>query len=934
LPCSHSSSQIAPVAQVSDIVFLFTDIEGSTERWDRHAEAMTHALRLHDTIVRGAIEEHGGCVFKTIGDAFCAAFAHGQGALAAAIAIQRRLGAADFAAVDGVRVRVALHAGSADERDSDYFGPAVNRVARILSIGHGEQILLSQAAAELVLPHFSDAIELRDLGRHTLKGVSEREQILQLVVPGLRHEFPALTSIDAHPGNLPRQLTAFVGRESERAEIAALVTQERLVSLAGPGGIGKTRLALQVAQDVLEGFEHGVWLIELASISGSGLVGAGAAAALGLKPATQQSAAETLLAYLKAKDILLVFDNCEHVVADAANLVDEILRECPRARVMATTRERLGIAGERVYRTPSLSAPAVESSTTLTANDAMHYGAIALFVELATAARGGFALDDETAPVVAEICRRLDGIALAIELAAARVKVLTIKQLADRLGDRLHVLTGGRRTALPRQQTLRAMIGWSYELLSELERTLFRRLAIFSGGFTLDLMTSACCDATISEFEGLDLLTSLVDKSLVQVKADGEDTRYSLLESMREYAREKLEHMGEYEATARAHAVAYAGFAERLEAERDTTRDADWIARAKPELDNVRSALQWATNGGDAVVGQRLAGALVSTWSRFAPAEGRHWIQTALQSVSSATPVRILAQLELGQARLSMLLQLYEDALAAATRAIDILAPLDDPLELAKAELLAGTALELLSRLQQGEPLIHSALARFRSIGARRYVGAALQYLAVVYMNRDDIEAARPLLGEALAIFRDTGAERQAAHIAFSLAEIEFQSGELQPALELVSDALATNRALDDRSSILFNLCNLCAYLIALGRLEEAQSRAREALAMAMQEQIETAILLALQHLATLAALRVAGESDRPARKGAARLLGYVDARVEALGGGYGYTERRERAVAIDALTRFLGAEELAAHLREGRTWSSEEATREAAVLR
>jgi predicted ATPase/class 3 adenylate cyclase len=917
---------------LNQIVFLFTDIEGSTERWDRHAGAMTQALRLHDAIVRGAIEEHGGRVFKTIGDAFCATFMRAEGALGAAFAIQRRLGAADFDAVEGLHVRVALHAGSADERDGDYFGPTVNRVARILSIGHGEQVLLSHAAAELMRPHFSDGIDLRDLGRHALKGVSEREQVFQVVAPGLRSEFPALTSIGAHATNLPRQLTAFVGRESERSEIGALLAHERLVTLAGPGGIGKTRLALQVAQDVRERFEHGVWLIELASISGAGLVGSTAAAALGLKVAPQQPAAETLLAHLRAKAILLVFDNCEHLVVETANLVDAILRECPRAQVLATTREPLGIAGERVYRTPSLPAPPVDSAAALTANDAMRYGAVALFVERAAAAHGGFSLDDETTPIVADMCRRLDGIALAIELAAARLKVISVRQLAEKLDDRFRVLTGGSRTALPRQQTLRAMIDWSYELLSEPERVLFRRLAIFSGGFVLDLLTPACCDETISEFDALDLLTSLVDKSLVQVHTDDDDTRYSLLESMREYAREKLEGVDELGTTARAHVAACTDFAERLEAQRDTTRDAVWIARAKPELDNFRSALQWATNEGDALAAQRLAGALVSTWSRFAPAEGRRWTQTALQSVTARTPARILARLELAQARLSMLLQLYEEGLAAATRAIDILATLDDQLELGKAELLAGTALELLSRLEQGEPLIHGALARFRSIGARRYVGAALQYLAVVYMNRDDIQAARPLLAEALAIFRDTGAERQAAHIAFSLAEIEFQTGDVQRSLDLVSDALATNRALDDRSSIVFNLCNQCAYLIALRRLEEAHARAHEALAMAADEQIETAIVLALQHLATLAALR-AGKSDRTESQCAARLLGYVDARVEALGGGYGYTERHERAVAIEALVRSLGAEELAAYLQQGATWSPQDAVRQAAAL-
>ena len=494
-----------------------------------HRDAMSAGVQRHDAIGRAAIAAHGGYVFKTLGDAFCVAFSRPEAAVAAALDFQRTLMAEDFAAVGGLRVRAALHTGAADERGGDYFGPAVNRVARLLSIGHGGQTLLSGVMHDLVLGALPQQASLRDLGEHRLKDLSRPEYVYQLVAPELASEFPALRSLESLPNNLPLQMTSFVGREREIAKITDLLGAHRLVTLVGSGGIGKTRTSLQVAADLLDGSGNGVWFVELAPLASGEYIPAAVAQALGLSLPPEGDSVANLVKVIKSWQALLIFDNCEHLIEGAARFISAVIRGCPKISVLASSRQALGVAGEMTFRLPSLAVDDGIVGVVTSAREAAISPAIALFAERATATNDSFSLTDENASTVAEICRRLDGIPLAIELAAARVKMLSPRQLHDRLDERFRVLTGGSRDVLPRQQTLRALIDWSHDLLDERERALFRRLGIFVSGFTIEGAAAVGGDETIDEFEVFDVLASLVEKSLVLAEPDGDALRYRLL---------------------------------------------------------------------------------------------------------------------------------------------------------------------------------------------------------------------------------------------------------------------------------------------------------------------------------------------------------------------------------------------------------------------
>ena len=475
------------------VTFLFTDIEGSTTRWDRHEQAMGSALARHDTLLRESIAARNGHVFKTVGDAFCAVFPTAPDALAAALSAQQKLAAEPWHQdLDGVRVRMALHTGAAEQREGDYFGTTLNRVARLLATGHGGQALLSQATYELVRDHLPRGADLRDLELHRLKDLQRPEHVYQLLHPDLPADFPKLRSLDPLRNNLPIQATSFVGRDKEIKAVKALLARTRLLTLTGSGGAGKTRLSLQVAADLTEGVDDGVWLAEFASLSDPGLVAQTLAQALGVREEPGRPITQTLVDFLRPRSLLLVLDNCEHVLDAAAELCEAILRTCLSVKILASSREGLNIAGETTYRIPSLSVPDLKRSAT--PESLSHYEAVRLFIERAQAAQSSFSVTNANAPAVAQICHRLDGIPYAIELAAAKVRALSAEQINARLDDRFRLLTGGSRTALPRQQTLRAMIDWSYDLLSTEEQTLLRRLSVFAGGWTLEAAEAVCAD--------------------------------------------------------------------------------------------------------------------------------------------------------------------------------------------------------------------------------------------------------------------------------------------------------------------------------------------------------------------------------------------------------------------------------------------------------
>jgi predicted ATPase/class 3 adenylate cyclase len=506
---------VATSPPTGTLTFLFTDIEGSTRLWEHDAPAMQAALARHDELLKLAIEERGGYVFKTVGDAFCAVFPTASDALEAALEIQRRLLSSEWEQSEPLRVRMALHTGAAEERDGDYFGPPVNRVARLLSAAHGGQVLLSLPTQELVRDQLLVGTTLRDLGEHRLKDLFRPERVFQLSAPELPSEFPPLRTLEAYRNNLPLQPTPLIGRENEVSEVCDLLGGEatRLLTLTGPGGIGKTRVALQAAADLLEDFTDGAFFVPLATLTEAELFFSAVAETLGVKETAEQPLDETLKDYLSERRLLLLLDNFEQVL-EAAPSVTELLAGAPGLKVLATSRAPLGLYGEHEFPVPPLSMPDLKRPPLL--ERLTHYEAVRLFLERAQAVKPDFKVTNESAPAVAEICVRLDGLPLAIELAAARIKMLPPKAMLQRLGSRLKLLTGGAHDLPERQRTLRATIEWSHALLDEGEQLLFGRLAVFSGGRTLEAIEAICDaegDLPVDAFDGV---SSLLDKSLIR----------------------------------------------------------------------------------------------------------------------------------------------------------------------------------------------------------------------------------------------------------------------------------------------------------------------------------------------------------------------------------------------------------------------------------
>lgn len=623
--------------------FLFTDIEGSTRLWEEQRAAMAAALAIHDGLVREAVESSGGTVVKTTGDGMLAVFDQAEGALNAALEGQRALGAAVWPATGPLRVRMAVHSGTAESRDGDFFGPALNRVARLLAIGHGGQILVSGATAVVVADDLPAEAQLLDRGEHHLRDLERPEHVYQLAGRGLPRDFPPLRSAAQRATNLPLATTSFVGRERELAEVDRQLRSSRLLTLVGVGGTGKTRLMLEAAAEAADRYADGVWLVELAPLSDPGLVAQEVGRALGVHEQPSQPAIETVLDFLRSKELLLLLDNCEHLIAAAAEVAETLLGRCPRLTILATSREPLGIAGEAVAAVPSLSLPTaggVPSSGAAESGSAGAWGdpgggpgsasadpsvergwldevarseAVRLFVERAAATSPAFTLESRNAPAVVEICRRLDGIPLALELAAARVNVLSVEEIAQGLGDRFRLLTGGRRTAAPRQQTLQAAIDWSWDLLAQPDRRLLRRLSIFAGGWTLEAAAAVTSDPSAgsdtagstagtagstpgrasARFETLDGLSRLVDRSLVAVD-HAAGTRYRMLETIRQYAADQLIASGEGTELRERHLDWVERLCQEAQAGLAAGDLTPWLDRLDDELENLRVALDWA----------------------------------------------------------------------------------------------------------------------------------------------------------------------------------------------------------------------------------------------------------------------------------------------------------------------------------------------------
>jgi predicted ATPase/class 3 adenylate cyclase len=743
---------------VETFTFLFTDIEGSTALLRRLRESLyAQVLTDHRSVIRSGLTAHDGKEVDTQGDGLFAVFSSPSACLAAVIGMQNALEAHAWPAGEQVRVRMGIHTGEASRTATGLVGLEIHRAARVASVGYGGQILLSETAATLVRDCLPADAALKDLGVHRLKDLGRPERIFQLQAEGLQAEFPPLRSLGnpALLNNLPAQLSTFIGRDRELSEVRALLESSRMVTLTGAGGCGKTRLSLQLAAEMLDGAADGVWLVELAAVFDPDGVPSAISGALGIAPKPGRAALEALLDALSPQDMLIVLDNCEHLIDPCAKTADALLRRCPRVRLIATSREPLGINGETIYRVPSLSLPASgQGSAAPESSDA-----VALFVDRARAQGVGLMVNEETIGVVVSVCRRLDGLPLAIELAAARLRSLSLNGLHDRLDQRFRLLTGGSRTALARQQTLRAAVDWSYSLLNRAEQSLLRRLSVFAESFDLDAAEAVCGFGDIEVFDVAELLGALVDKSLVVAEPAGGALRYRLLETIRQFAAERLAEAGEDEvaAVAAAHSGHYMSVAEAATPNLTGPDQGSWFARLDADHANLQRAARYAYGVPD---GTEQFLRVIVALDRYWLARGRGGEALALlPSVLERPDARtdpVLFGRALIVAALASAVSDIGPARRYGERAVDLARQVDDDRLLIQALSVFSTVCYFTGEAERGLPLGREAVERARPLGDSVLLAEALSGYAIC-ADLVDPTGSGKLFDEAIACTERSG---------------------------------------------------------------------------------------------------------------------------------------------------------------------------------
>jgi predicted ATPase/class 3 adenylate cyclase len=745
------------------VTFLFTDVEGSTRLWEVFPETMRVALARHDEIVRGAVAAHDGRVVKATGDGFHAVFASVEDALSAASDAQAALCGEPWEMADELRVRMGLHTCQVEMRDGDYYGSGVNRAARLMSVAHGGQVVVSAATAELAR---ESAFEFRDLGEHRLAGLVRPERVSQLCPPGLGAEFPALRSVDALPGNLPRQVTSFVGRDIELDTLADLVRIRPLVTLTGVGGVGKTRLALEVAAEAIRGFPDGAWLCELAPVSDLDALWDTLAATFRLLPPPGRSLVDVLVEYLAPKRLLLVLDNCEHLLDAVAGVVEVIEARCPRVSVLATSREGLALPGEQLVAVRSLGVPAVDLDDELLGL----VESVRLFCDRASSVKQDFEATGPNLAAVGVLCRRLDGIPLAIELAAARSASLSPRDLVARLDQRFKLLARGSRASLGRHQTLRNTIDWSYDLLDDRERDALQRLSVFAGDCDLAAAEAVLTDENLNALDVVDVVGQLVDKSLVVAETDDEgQIRYRMLETIRQYAHERLEVTGNTVGVRARHAAHYVSLAETAAPKLRSRDQLEWARRIARDIDNIRAALNWAVETDSVDPALRLVASLA--------VHGVGVGYSALDWAETATQI---------------------------TRADD------HPLFPAVASWAAWSAV-LHGDLDRGATFVARAQATQTALG--QHEPSVARAAAIVPFFSGDRAHARELAGEWVALARPTGDPYEIAQALTMLGATQGGTGDFDLALTTEEEAVRVARDAGIPSALSIALSILSAAL-------------------------------------------------------------------------------------------------------------------------
>jgi len=896
-------------APTGTVTLLFTDIQGSTQMLHRLGDGYPAVLAEHRRLLRAAFAAHGGYEVDTQGDAFFIAFADAVEGVAAAIEAQRALACHEWPNGDAVRVRMGMHTGTPVRTDEGYAGVDLHRGARVASAGHGGQVVLTQTTAELVRDALPAGVTLKELGYHRLKDLTEPELLFQPIVPDLENDFPSLRSLRTGSNNLPAQTTSFVGREDDIERVKLLLGDSRLLTLLGPAGMGKTRLALRVAGDLLERHRDGVWFADCSALTDPALVPDSVARAVSVREEPGKPIATVLVEALQSRHLMLVIDNCEHLIEACAALLDLLLINCPSVTVLATSREALRIRGESLYRLRPLALP--EDVRRLALSGARGFEAVRLFAERAAAVVPGFEVSEQNAGAVVEVCRQLDGIPLAIELAAARVRVLSPSQIAERLADRFRLLTGGSRTAQARQQTLRGAIDWSYSLLNEAEKIVLRRLSVFSGGWSIEAAEAVCADDAlipgrspelgraendgeetpmIDVFGVLDLITELSDKSLLTTRVGDADSRYGMLESIRQYAGEKLAEAssatrygsaaavrgyaserliesGEAGLVRGRHREWYLALAERAEPELEGPEQSAWLERLETEHDNLRAALDWSCtcdDGSDAA--PRLAAAQWKFWEiRGHVSEGRQALERALAADPNAP-----AELRASALRRCGWLARTEGELSRASErineSIDLYRELDDASGLSWSLSDLANVQRELGHHERAVGLWEESLELRRRSPDKLQLGVALGNAGLAARDGGNYDRAIGLYTEALGLFRDLQAKARVAWMLNNLAGVMVELHEYHRAAELCDEALPLAEELQDRRRLAWLRRIQGMVQREQGDIEQARNLLHDSLGRFEEMKDRQGIAYCLRELAATAT--VAG---RPAD--AARLL-------------------------------------------------------------
>ena len=845
----HSTRPIGQTGQAlpsGTVTFLFTDIEGSTKLAQQYPDAMPALLARHDELLRKAFEAHHGFVFRVVGDSFSVAFHTASDALNAALDAQRLL-QNELWMPAPVKVRMGIHTGTAQlefhGNESSYSGYATLALTqRIMSAGHGGQILLSQSVFDLNQERLPPDVQLIDMGERQLKDVFRLEHIYQLTSPDLQSDFPPLKTLEAFKHNLPLQLTSFIGREREIAEAEKLLTLTRMLTFTGPGGTGKTRLSLQVAADQIVNFKDGAWLVELAPLSDPAYIISTIASIFKLREAQGTTLHDILIDYLRGKQLLLILDNCEHLIESCASLVDQLLHTCPNLKIIASSREALGIDGETVYRVPSLSLPSAQGAIPAAVSksrevvdggmsEIIEYEAPRLFVERATKVEPHFRLTDTNAFFVIQICQRLDGIPLAIELAAARVKLFTPEQIAARLDDRFKLLTGGSRSALPRQQTLRALIDWSYQTLNESEQRALRWLAVFSDGWTFE-----AAESVLGKSEVMDDLSGLINKSLVVVEEQEGESRYGYLETIRQYALEQLHESGESVSARNDHLAYFREYAKNAAEKLASDERMLWLNSLEIEHDNIRSALGWALEN-DPEAALEMVCSLQYFWlSRTYLTEGSNWCQAAIsraEALSLAGPNTdpMRAQVYTALAMLSVNRGDHHTGQIAAKQSVALARQLDDKLTLVRALNSLGFTSAFLGDVTLAFDSLHESEAICRKWGYREELANVLQALAYVTMEVHGQEAAEQLqryMEESLALSQGSVNLEALVRTEGILARLAFYRGDHNEARKHADRMLDLHQEMGDQLSVTTHQSIMAHVARQLGNFEEALALYRQ----------------------------------------------------------------------------------------------------------